>query len=111
MAEPQTSRHGDSEAITLVVTMTIEPEREEEFLELARTTIPKVHAKEPGTTLYALHRHPTERHTYVWVERYRDAAALEAHGKAPYIAEAMAKLPRVLAKEGRIQQLGQLLPE
>ena len=57
-----------------------------------------------------MHRHPTEPHTYFWVERYRDAEALEAHSQAPYIAEAMANLQMWLAAPPDIQRYEQLAP-
>lgn len=102
--------HGDSAVITLVGTMTVVAEREDEFLELATRTARAVHEREPGTILYALHRHPTEPHAYVWVERYRSAEALKAHNEAPSIAEAMAKLPNLLSKPPELIQMNQVVP-
>ncbi|GAA1578804.1 antibiotic biosynthesis monooxygenase [Kribbella sancticallisti] len=105
------SANGSSDAITLVGTMTIKPEHEQAFVEFAAATAQTVHANEPGTILYVLHKHPTEPHTYVWVERYRDAEALKAHTDAPYIAEAMSKLPNWLSKPPELIQLSQIVPK
>ncbi len=96
--------------ITLVGTMTIKPEHEEEFLAYATSTVETVLQKEPGTILYTLHSHPTTAHAYVWVERYRDANALEAHAEAPYIREAMGKLQKWLAEPPELLQLRQIVP-
>lgn len=103
--------HGDSDVITLVGSMAIKPEHEREFVDFATRTVQTVHEKEPGTILYVLHKHPTEPYTYVWVERYRDAEALKVHTEAPYIAEAMGKLPNWLSKPPELIQLNQIVPE
>lgn len=105
-----TSRHGDASVVSLVVTMTLKPEREAEFLAAAREIAAKVHAGEPGVLLYALTRHPTEPHTYVWVERYADAAALDSHGQAPYMKEVLSLLPGWLARPPVMLKLAQVLP-
>jgi quinol monooxygenase YgiN len=103
--------HGDSNVITLIGTMTVKAEHEQEFLNYAANTARTVHENEPGTILYVLHKHPTEPYTYVWVERYRDAEALEGHTNAPHIAEAMTRLPNWLSKPPELMELKQLLPE
>jgi quinol monooxygenase YgiN len=108
--QPISSIHGDSSVVTLLVTLTIHPEKEEEFADFAAAISHEVRENEPGTLLYALHRHPSEPHTYVWVERYRDAEALEAHTAAPYIAEAMGTLPNWLSRPPEVTQLSQIDP-
>lgn len=59
------SAHGNSEVVTLIVTMALKPEYEQEFLDLASRTVNKVHVNQPGALLYVLTRHPTEPHTYL----------------------------------------------
>ncbi len=103
-------RFGGSDAITFVATVTIKPEHEEEFVALVTAMADKVQVNEPGTTLYVLHRHPTEPHTYVAVERYCDADALTAHAESPYFGEAMGKLQDWLAKPIEFLQLHQIVP-
>ena len=73
------SAEADAGEITLVVPMTIRPEREAEFLAFARASIADVRRAEPGTLAYALNRNPDQPHSYVWIERYRDEAALREH--------------------------------
>jgi len=75
--------------ITLIVTMSLKPDREAEFLAMATEFIDWVHANEPDTLLYVLSRHPSREHTYVWVERYRDESAMKDHGSSDRIAEAL----------------------
>lgn len=111
MAEqPTTSSYGDSRVVTLLVTMTIRPEKEQEFIDFAGATVRRVHESEPGTLLYVLNRHPSKPHTYVWVERYRDVDALEAHSEAPYMADVMSKLPNWLSQPPELTQLSQIEP-
>ncbi|CAN5820560.1 hypothetical protein BH23ACT11_BH23ACT11_31330 [soil metagenome] len=104
--------HGNSETVTMVVEMAVKPEYEKEFLDLASRIAEKVHANEPGTLLYVLTRHPTEPHTYLWVERYRNQEALQAHMESPYMGEAMSKIqdPEWWAKEHDMLQLTQVVP-
>jgi quinol monooxygenase YgiN len=103
--------HGDSTTVTLVVTMTVKPEREQEFLKFAGKFVGDVHANEPGSLLCVLTRHPTRPNTFVWVERYRDAEALTAHGASAHFAEAKAKFPEFVAAPPEFLKLSQVLPE
>ena len=66
-------RGKDPATFTFVATVTLKPEHEDEFIALMTATVEMVLANEPNTTLYAVHKHPTEPHTYVSIERYRDA--------------------------------------
>ncbi len=102
---------GNTSVVSLVVTMTFKPEHEQDFLELARNAIKQVRAQESGNLLYVLTKHPSEPHTYVWIERYADAAAFDAHGKMPYIQDALSKLPGWFAKPPGFLRLPQVFPE
>lgn len=104
------NKHGDTSFITLVVKMPVKPEKEQEFLEAMKAFIPKVQASEEGTELYALTKHATEPHTYVWIERYRDVAALDDHGKTPHMLEIRPRLPEWIGGKVEVQKLEQVLP-
>lgn len=91
--------------------MAIKPEHEQEFLQLARDTAAKVHSEEPGVLLYVLTKHPTEPSTYVWLERYRDPAAVDAHMNSAHMKAAIAKLHDWLAKPPELMKLEQMLPQ
>jgi quinol monooxygenase YgiN len=56
---------------------------ETDFEGVARELVAKVNANEPGCKLYALH-HAEAPHTYVFMERYVDQAAVEAHRASDY---------------------------
>ncbi len=114
MAESgSTNAHGNADVVTALVTMTLNPEHEQEFLDFAASFATKVHANEPGTLLYVLTKHPTEPHTYLWVERYRDQAASKAHSEAPYFSEAIRRMqdPAWWAKPGEVLLLTQVVPQ
>ena len=97
------------ENISQVITMTFAPEHEEAFLELASSVVAQVRANEPDTLVYVLTKDPERDHTYVWIESYRDQDALAIHGEAPYIADALAKLPGWWSTPPEAIQLRQVL--
>jgi quinol monooxygenase YgiN len=101
---------GNGDTLTVIGTMRVKPEHEEEFVDLATRVVLAVHEQEPGTILYVLHKHPSEAHAYVWVERYRDSEAQQAHLAAPYVADALAKLPDWLSAPPEFQEFSQLSP-
>jgi quinol monooxygenase YgiN len=110
MSTPSSSAHGNAEVVTLVVTMSFKPEHENDFLAMAREFAATVHATEPDTLLYTLHKHPSEPHTYVWVERYRDAAAMQAHNSSSAIQAVFPKLRNYLAGPPSMLKLQQVFP-
>jgi quinol monooxygenase YgiN len=62
----------------IVATLKVKPGMEKDFEAVAKELVAKVNASEPGCTLYALH-HGEAAHTYVFMERYVDQAAVDAH--------------------------------
>ena len=67
----------------VVATIKVKPGMEKEFETVAKELVAKVNANEPGCKLYALH-HGEASNTYVFMERYVDQAAVEAHRAADY---------------------------
>jgi quinol monooxygenase YgiN len=67
----------------VVAKITVKPGMEKEFEAVAMELVRKVQAGEPGCKLYALHRAETPG-TYVFMERYVDQAAVEAHRATEY---------------------------
>jgi quinol monooxygenase YgiN len=67
----------------VVATLKIKPGREPEFEAVAKELVAKVNAHEPGCKLYALHVGEAP-HTYVFLERYVDQAAVDAHRATEY---------------------------
>jgi len=69
--------------IGIVATLRIKPGMEKDFEAVAKELVAKVHANEPGCKLYALH-HGEAPNTYVFMERYADQAAVDAHRATDY---------------------------
>jgi quinol monooxygenase YgiN len=67
----------------VVAILKVKPGKESEFEAVARELVAKVNANEPGCTLYVLHRGESPG-TYVFMERYVDQAAVEAHRATDY---------------------------
>ena len=61
-----------------IATIKVKPGMEKEFEQVAKELVAKVNANEPGCKLYALHVGDAP-HTYYFMERYVDQAAVEAH--------------------------------
>jgi quinol monooxygenase YgiN len=68
----------------IVATLKVKPGMEQEFETLATQLVEQVRAHEPGCTLYVLHRAESAG-TYVFMERYVDDAAFEAHRKTEHM--------------------------
>ena len=64
--------------IGIVATIKVKPGMEKEFEAVAKELVAKVNANEPGCMLYAIHHAETPQ-TYVFMERYADQAAVDAH--------------------------------
>jgi len=69
--------------IGIVATIKVKPGMEKEFEAVAKELVAKVNANEPGCMLYAIHHAETPQ-TYVFMERYTDQAAVEAHRATDY---------------------------
>jgi len=65
----------------IVATITPKPDKFDEVAEVLTSLIPQVH-DEDGCDLYALHR---GKDRFVFVEKWRDMAALGVHGGGPSI--------------------------
>ena len=66
-----------------IATIKVKPGMEGQFEAVAKELVAKVNANEPGCKLYALHRNEAAG-TYVFMERYTDQAAVEAHRATDY---------------------------
>ena len=68
----------------VIATIKAKPGQEKEFETIAKELVSKVNANEPGCKLYALHKAEGAPSTYVFMERYVDPAAVEAHRQTDY---------------------------
>jgi len=67
----------------VVATIKVKAGTGAQFEAVAKELVAKVRANEPGCKLYALHRAEAPD-TYVFLERYTDQAAPEAHRQTDY---------------------------
>ncbi|MBS4729955.1 antibiotic biosynthesis monooxygenase [Mycobacterium sp. SM1] len=65
--------------VVVVATLTAKPESVDTVREILTRAVEEVH-NEPGCQLYSLHE---SGDTFVFVEQWADAAALQAHSTAP----------------------------
>lgn len=72
--------------IAIVATIKTKPGMGAEFEAVAKQLVAKVNADEPGCKLYQLHKSDAAD-TYVFLERYVDQAAIEAHRGMPHFKE------------------------
>jgi quinol monooxygenase YgiN len=86
----------------VVATLKVKPGMEREFEAVAKELVAKVNASEPGCKLYALHRGEAAG-TYVFMERYVDQAAVDAHRTTDYFKALGRKMGEYM--EGRPEVL------
>jgi quinol monooxygenase YgiN len=86
----------------VVATLKVKPGMESEFEKVAKELVAKVNANEKGCKLYALHTSDTPG-TYVFMERYTDQAAVEAHRATDYFKALGRKMGEYM--EGRPEVL------
>jgi quinol monooxygenase YgiN len=105
------SPHGQEGVVSLVVTMTVKPENEQEFLSICRAFAAYVHTQYAGVLLYTLSKDPKLEHTYVWIERYVDEEAIRNKANTPEYKAAVAKVIPLLAKPPEGRRLFQVVPK
>lgn len=92
--------------IGVIAKLTVANGKEAEFEAAASDLAAKVNANEDGCTLYELFKSKSEPGVYVFMEKYADKAALEAHGKTDYFLAAQPGLGACLAATPDVQVYG-----
>ncbi len=64
----------------------VKPENIEDFISAAQVIIDNTR-KEPGCLSYQLYQDPVKKTDFIFVESYKDQAAIDAHFAAPYFKE------------------------
>jgi quinol monooxygenase YgiN len=93
--------------VVVVVTIEAAEGNEDKVEQALREAVPVVHT-EPGCVRYALHRDPQSPATFVMIENWESAEALDVHSKAPAFLKLGAALKGLLAKPLRVQRLSSL---
>lgn len=89
--------------IGVIATLKIAAGKESEFETAANALAAKVNANEDGCILYELYKSKSDPNTYVFMEKYTDQAALDAHGKTDYFRAAQPALGACLAGAPDVQ--------
>lgn len=92
--------------IGVIAKLTIAEGKEAEFETAASALAAKVNANEDGCTLYELFKSKSEPNVYVFMEKYTDKAALDAHGKTDHFLAAQPSLGACLAAAPDVQVYG-----
>jgi quinol monooxygenase YgiN len=80
----------------------IKPGKEAEFIEAAKSII-EASNKEEGCTGYMLYQEPYERTNFIFVETYRNQAAVDFHFSTDYFKEFGTKIAGLVSKPAEIK--------
>ena len=89
--------------IGIVATLKIKEGSGSDFEAVATELVEKVNTNEEGVVYYDLYKQ--DETTYVFLERYKDQEAQDAHGKTDYFRELGAKMGAFMAGAPDIQVL------
>lgn len=89
--------------IGIVATLKIKEDSGAEFEVIASQLVEKVNANEDGVVYYDLYKE--NETTYVFLERYKDKEAQEAHGKTDYFRALGAEMGPFMAGAPEIKVL------
>ena len=94
----------------VVATIKVKAGMEKEFETVAKELVAKVNANEPGCKLYALHRLDGAggAPTYVFMERYVDQAAVEAHRATDYFKALGRKMGEYMDGRAEVMRLSEV---
>jgi quinol monooxygenase YgiN len=70
----------------IIARVFVKPESTEEFIAAAQVIVENTH-KEPGCLSYQLYQDPVQKTDFIFVESYKDQAAIDAHFAAQYFKE------------------------
>ena len=88
--------------IGVIAKLTVKTGMEAEFERHAQALVAKVNANEPDCIFYDLYK-AKDGGVYVFMEKYKDQAALTHHGKTEYFLAAQAPLGACLAAAPEIE--------
>ena len=80
----------------------IKPGSEADFISIAKTMISNV-SKEEGCTGYMLYQDPYKKTDFIFVESYKNQAAIDAHFATPYFKEFGTKIGNLTSKPSEIK--------
>ena len=90
--------------IGIVAKLKIVEGKNAEFEQVGKDLMAKVKANEPGCQTYQLYQSQSDPQTYIFMEQYSNAEALESHGKTEYFKAAGPKMAACLAGRPEIER-------
>ena len=93
--------------LAIIAKLPIQEGKVEDAVQAVKDLMKEV-AKEEGTLLYTLNRDAKSPNTLVFMERYKDKAALDAHGATPHFKAFFGKSAAFLAGRPEITVMEEL---
>jgi quinol monooxygenase YgiN len=93
--------------LSIIAKLPIQEGKAEEAIQAIKELMTQV-AKEEGTLSYTLNRDPKNPNTLVFMERYKDEAAMKAHGATPYFKAFFGKSKELLSGRPEITVMEEL---
>ena len=93
--------------LSIIAKMPIKEGKMDEAVQAIKELISQV-ATESGTLLYTLNRDKKNPNLLVFMERYKDQAALDAHGSSPYFKAFFGKSAAFLSGRPEISVLEEI---
>jgi quinol monooxygenase YgiN len=90
-------------AIGIVATIKIQPGKNAELESVAKELMAAVRKNEPGNKYYQFFKSKTDETTYVVMEMYEDAAAVEAHRSSDHFKTIGSKMAPAMAGRPDVQ--------
>ena len=94
--------------ISVIAKLPIKEDKMDEAVETIRELVKEV-AKEEGTLLYTLNRDSKNTNTLVFMERYTDKDALNAHSATPHFKAFFAKSGALLSGKPEVLIMEEIL--
>lgn len=82
--------------------------KESELEAILKDLAGKVHANEPNTLAYILHKDKKDSRTFVFYEKYKSEDDVKTHGSSEYFKEAGKKMASCMDGKAEIQFLEEL---
>jgi quinol monooxygenase YgiN len=86
----------------IVAKLSVKPDKIKAFTEAAKEMIEKSN-KEPGCKSYQLYQDPYDNTKFVFVEEYKNQAAVDAHFASDYFKEFGPKIGELVAEPAKIK--------
>ena len=86
----------------IVAKLTVKPDKVKTFIEAAKDIIEKSN-KEPGCKSYQLYQDPYDNTKFVFVEEYKNQAAVDAHFASDYFKTFGPKIADLIAEPAKIK--------